>query len=156
MGYPLLKECNWSRKVPDPSRQSVDAFAQNITTKIPILQRVESFLNNNKFIGQRLKHFRERVYLNPIQHGFGWDIADNTRIIIGLPLLFGLLHYGEIGLYWMDSEYYNPVFAQWCCIYIGAAFGARLTSNFALRTMALTQMEKNYGLRGQSGEYFGF
>ena len=155
--YPLLSECKWSRKVPDPSRQSVEAFADNLQSKIPILQKVQSFIDNDSWIvGKYLKEFRQRVYTNPIKHGFAWDIADNTRIIIGLPLMFGLLHYGGVGLYVSDSELWSPEYAKWVCMYIGGAYGARLTANWSLRTMALTVIEKSYGLRAQNGEYFGY
>jgi len=154
--YPLLSECNFSRKCPDPTKQSVDAFADDVASKIPILQKVESFLDRNRFIGRWLKNFREKRYANPIEHGFAWDIADNTRVIIALPLLFGLMHYGGLGLYIADSEGYHPEATQWICTYIGAAYGARITSNWALRAMTLTTIEKQFGLRNDSGEYFGF
>lgn len=153
--YPKLSQCNWSRKVPDPTKQSVDAFANRITTNIPLLAKVDSFLDNNK-IGKSLKNFRARVYSLPIKHGFAWDIADNTRIVIGLPLLFAMFHYGGMGLYITDSEYYNPVFFQWMCTYIGGAYMARLSSNWGLRIMALTTTEKQYGLRSDTGVYYGY
>eukprot|EP01084_Bolivina_argentea_P025155 46791_1 len=148
--YPLLNKCNWSRKLPDPTRQNVDAFAEILTTKISILEKIQSK------IPKYLKDFRYIVYANPIKHGFAWDVANNTRMIIGIPLLFGLFHYGGIGLYITDLSVYNPIIAQWACIYIGASYGARITSNWALRTMVLTTIEKRYGLRNESGEYFGY
>ena len=153
--YPALEQCKWSRKVPDPTKQSTDAFADRITSHMPLLAKVDSMVDNMKF-GKVLKAFRDRVYSNAITHGFAWDIADNTRIIIGLPLLFAMFHYGGMGLYMSDSEYYDPVFFQWVCTYIGSAYGARLTSNWAMRTMALTITEKQYGLRSDSGVYYGY
>eukprot|EP01083_Nonionella_stella_P157238 510323_1 len=155
--YPLLNDCNWSRKMPDPTRQTVDAVADNLTSKIPLLDKLQSFLDNEKWkVGQSMKKFRERTYSNAIKQGFAWDIADNVRVIVGLPLLFAFLHHGGVGLYLSDLEAYNPMIAQWICIYIGGAYGARLSSNWTLRTVVLTTIEKRYGLRAQSGEYYGF
>ena len=155
--YPTLEECKWSRKVPDPTKQSVDAFANRVTTQIPILAKVDEGLDKWR-VGKYLKDFRQRVYANPIKHGFAWDIADNTRVVMGLPVLFGLLHYSGIGLYIIDCEVYPEFqhFFQWLCTYIGGAYGARVLSNFSLRFLVLTTMEKQYGLRSESGVYYGY
>ena len=155
MKYPLLKQCNFSRKVPDPSRQSVNAFANKVTDKFPTLKRLDTMLDTYR-IGKTLKSYRDRIYSNAIQHGFAWDVADNTRMIMGLPLLFMLLHYGDVGLYIMDSESYNHLVTQIMCSLIGGAYGSRITANWAMRTMVLTVTEKHFGLRSESGVYYGY
>eukprot|EP01084_Bolivina_argentea_P223937 378783_1 len=107
--YALLEECRWSRKVPDPALQSVDEMAHNLTNKMPKLRGINNFINNdNWIIGKKLKDFQLRVYRNPIKYGFAWDVADNTRILITLPLLTTFLYYGGLGDFVSSLDHWNP------------------------------------------------
>eukprot|EP00485_Elphidium_margaritaceum_P014025 CAMPEP_0202731868 /NCGR_PEP_ID=MMETSP1385-20130828/187370_1 /ASSEMBLY_ACC=CAM_ASM_000861 /TAXON_ID=933848 /ORGANISM="Elphidium margaritaceum" /LENGTH=399 /DNA_ID=CAMNT_0049398171 /DNA_START=26 /DNA_END=1222 /DNA_ORIENTATION=- len=151
--YPLLHECRFSRKLPDPSKQCVNAFAEDVMQRVPFLRRIDVLLEK-VYVGRYMKRFRRNIYSNAIEHGFAWDVADNTRFIVFLPLTYQLLHSSGLGAYLSDAAL-EDTFGQCVCCYIGAAFGARVMSHWTMRAMALMQSEKQFGLRSDAGVYYG-
>ncbi|ETO14292.1 hypothetical protein RFI_23075 [Reticulomyxa filosa] len=116
--FPAIKECKFSMCYPDSSAQTWEQWAD----RVPFLPK-EGFAMRSKFIKNQLS----------LKHGLGYDVAENLRSIIMLPLFsgaFALLHVHSL---LTVLPFYSPTLVHTAVCYVAATWITRLCAEKNLK-----------------------
>eukprot|EP00494_Astrolonche_serrata_P023925 UN24183 len=83
--HPILKECLFSRALPDSFAQDPKAQHDTLKAKANLFGRLPD--NSAYDIGFELR--RKRL-ANEIKYGISWDMADNSRAVGTIPITFAI------------------------------------------------------------------